>query len=269
MFETNQCFNRQPIIFSLPITKTIPHSVLNHEHIEDHELAMNNSTNTSIAIGAASAGDGEMVIGNDQNHDTLKIDVSTQHKVNVAGSTKFAVHDTYAYFKTGLRVLGMLTGLTGYALLPNSYHISNSYASKVQMFVLDPSMLMIDSSVSQVIHAPASLDTVSPVQQTVDPSMVLGARSSSGNNESYIYISPSLVPPGWKLIKYQVNWSLRAQHDDTTSPAPSLWSGQTGFYVRKIKNNNGNLIGTYVQEHFKSGATDGTNVLNELKVEVH
>ena len=68
------------------------------------------------------------------------------------------------------------------------------------------------------------------------------------------------------MTKFQVNWSLRDQHASAVSPAPVLWPGQTGFYVRKIKNNNGNLIGTYVQEHFKSGATDGTNVLNELKV---
>jgi hypothetical protein len=95
--------------------------------------------------------------------------------------------------------------------------------------------------------------------------MVLGARSSSGNNEGYIYISPNLVLPGWKATKFQVNWSLRDQHDDTTSPGPSLWSGQTGFYSRKIKNNNGNLIGTYVQEHFKSGATNGPNVFNTLE----
>ena len=117
----------------------------------------------------------------------------------------------------------------------NSYRVS----SEVRMFLLDPSMLLIDSSTAQVVYAPASSDTVSPIQQTVDPSMVLGARSSSGNNEGYIYISPNLVPPGWKLTKYQVNWSLRNNHASTTSPAPSLWSGQTGFYSRKIKNNNG------------------------------
>ena len=67
------------------------------------------------------------------------------------------------------------------------------------------------------------------------------------------------------MSKYQVNWSLRNNHADTTSPAPSLWGGKTGFYVRKIKNNNGNSIGTYVQEHFISGTTDGTNVLNTLE----
>ena len=77
-------------------TKTMPRSVLNHEHIKDHELAMNNSTNTSIAIGAESTGDGEIIIGNNQNHDSSKIDVSTQHNVYVAGSTKFALHDTSA-----------------------------------------------------------------------------------------------------------------------------------------------------------------------------
>ena len=48
----------------MPFTKAMSRSVPNHEHIEDHELAMNNSTNTSIAIGAASAGDGEIIIGN-------------------------------------------------------------------------------------------------------------------------------------------------------------------------------------------------------------
>jgi hypothetical protein len=113
----------------------------------------------------------------------------------------------------------------------NSYRVS----SEVRMFLLDPSMMLIDSSTAQVVYAPASSDTVSPIQQTVDPSMVLGARSSSGNNEAYIYISPNLVPPGWKVTKFQVNWSLRNNHDDTISPAPSLWSGQTGFYVRKKK----------------------------------
>ena len=94
----------------------------------------------------------------------------------------------------------------------------------------------------------------------------MGARVNYSNNEGYIYISPNLVPPGWKVTKYQVNWSLRKNYEDTTLPAPSLWPGQTGFYVKKSKNNNGNLIGKYVQEHFKSGDTDGTNVLCELKV---
>ena len=120
--------------------------VLNHAHIEDHELAMNNSTNTSIAIGAESVGDGEITIGNNQNHDSLKIDVSTQHKVNVAGSTKLSVHDTYTKLKTDLHVSGMLTDLDGYALLPNSYRVSGSHASEVRMLVLDPTMLLVDSN---------------------------------------------------------------------------------------------------------------------------
>ena len=72
----------------------------------------------------------------------------------------------------------------------NSYRVS----SEVRMFLLDPSMLLIDSSTAQVVYAPASSDTVSPIQQTIDPSMVLGARSSSGNNKGYIYIGPNLVP---------------------------------------------------------------------------
>ena len=50
------------------------------------------------------------------------------------------------------------------------------------------------------------------------------------------------------------------------SSVPSLWSWQTGFYVQKIENNNGIAIGTYIQKHFKSGSTDGTNVLHELEV---
>ena len=97
----------------------------------------------------------------------------------------------------------------------------------------------------------------------------MGRRVTSSNNEGYICISPNLVLPGWKVTKYQVNWSLRDSHSDTQTPAPSLWSGQTGFYVRKIKNTNSTnktAIGIYLQEHFKSGDTDGTNVLCELKV---
>jgi hypothetical protein len=165
-----------------------------------------------------------------------------------------------------LKVTGMLLDNNNHACdCPNTYHVSGAGATEVRMFVLNASMLLIDSSTAQVVYAPASSDTVSPIQQSVDPSMVLGARSSSGNNKGYIYIGPNLVPPGWKLTKYQVNWSLQNNHSSTESPQPSLWSGQTGFYSRKIKNNNGNLIGTYVQEHFKSGATDGTNVLNTLE----
>jgi hypothetical protein len=65
--------------------------------------------------------------------------------------------------------------------------------------------------------------------------MVLGGQSPSSNNEGYIYISQNLVPPGWKVTKFQVNWSLRDQSASAVSPAPALWSEQTGFYVRKIK----------------------------------
>ena len=36
--------------------------------------------------------------------------------------------------------------------------------------------------------------------------MVLSGRSNSVNNEAYIYISPNLVPSGWKLDKYWVNF---------------------------------------------------------------
>jgi hypothetical protein len=125
-------------------------------------------------------------------------------------------------------------------------------------------MLLVDSATTQVVHAPASNDEISPVQQATDVSMVLGGRVSSGNNEGYIYITPNLVPEGWKLSKYQVNWSLRNTHSSSNSPTPSLASMRTGFYSRRIKNNNGNLIGTYVQEHYKSGATDGTNVLKTI-----
>ena len=51
---------------------------------------MNNSPHTSIAIGAGSAGDGEIIIGNNQNYDTTKIDISTKHSIYVAGSTIFS-----------------------------------------------------------------------------------------------------------------------------------------------------------------------------------
>jgi len=85
----------------------------------------------------------------------------------------------------------------------NSYRVS----SEVRMFLLDPSMMLIDSSTAQVVYAPASLDTVSPIQQIVDPSMVLGAGSSSGNNEGYIYISPTLVP---RLEAYEISSQLES-----------------------------------------------------------
>ena len=161
-----------------------------------------------------------------------------------------------------LKISGLLLDINNHARdCPNTYHVSGAGATEVRMFVLNASMLLIDSSTAQVVYAPASSDTVSPIQQTVDPSMILGGRSSSGNNEGYIFIGPNLVPQGWKLTKYQVNWSLRNNHSSTESPQPSLWGGQTGFYVRKIKNNDGTAISTYVQEHFKSGATNGTNVL--------
>ena len=114
------------------------------------------------------------------------------------------------------------------------------------MFVLDPSMLLVDFNQAQVVHVPASSSTKSPAQQTIDPSSVMGGKVNSSNNEGYIYISQNLVPPGWKLMKYQVNWNLRDGHLSTESPEPSLWSKQTGFYVRKIKNNVDEFITTCV-----------------------
>jgi hypothetical protein len=61
----------------------------------------------------------------------------------------------------------MLTDLDGYALLPNSYRVSGSHASEVRMFVLEPSLLLTDSSSTQVVYAPGNSDEVSPVQQDI------------------------------------------------------------------------------------------------------
>ena len=88
----------------------------------------------------------------------------------------------------------MLTDLDDYVLLPNLYRVSGSHASEVRMFVLDPSMLLVDSNQSQVVHAPASSSNTAPAQQVIDPSSVMGGRVNSVSNEAYIYISQNLVP---------------------------------------------------------------------------
>ena len=79
-----------------------------------------------------------------------------------------------------LKISGLLLDINNHARdCPNTYHVSGAGATEVRMFVLNASMLLIDSSTAQVVYAPASSDTVSPIQQTVDPSMILGGRSSS------------------------------------------------------------------------------------------
>ena len=96
-----------------------------------------------------------------------------------------------------LKVTGMLLDNNNHARdCPNTYHVSGAGATEVRMFVLDATMLLIDSAQPQVVHAPASASSISPVQQTIDPSSVLGGRVNSSNNEGYIYISPNLVAPG-------------------------------------------------------------------------
>ena len=115
--------------------------------------------------------------------------MSVLHSVVVAGTPRMQVSSTWTKITDDLRVTGLLVNHTQYALnCPNSYHVSEYGASEVRMFVLVPSMLLIDPSTVQVVYAPASVDTVSLIQQSIDPSMVLGARSSSGNNEGYIYL---------------------------------------------------------------------------------
>ena len=82
-----------------------------------------------------------------------------------------------------------------YAVLSNSCRVSGFYFTEVRMFVLDPSMLLVDSNQAHVVHAPAISSSTSPAQQSIDPSSVMGGRVNSSNNEGYIYISQNLVPP--------------------------------------------------------------------------
>ena len=154
----------------------------------------------NILIGNGHSGNGTVedliLIGTQANNTTCTIDVSTAHYIRIAGADRFSVQANMTTSYTDFTVNGNLYNSSGHALLPNSYRVSGSHTSEVRMFVLDLSMMLVDSSQAQVVHAPASSANVLPVQQSIYASSVMGGRVNSSNNEGCIYISPNLIPPG-------------------------------------------------------------------------
>ena len=86
---------------------------------------------------------------NSAKNTTSIIEKSTDHYAKMGNDINLSVSDMIVTVNTNLKLSGYFYNNSGYALdCPNSYHISRYGATKVRTFVLDPSMMLVDSSQS-------------------------------------------------------------------------------------------------------------------------